>query len=207
MRHARLSFLPLFVASFVIATTPASAQTAPPGGMVHTEGMQHMPGMERMPAGQPAQQGGQAAFASITEVVSLLMADSTTNWSKVNLEALRQHLVDMDNVTLHSNVQQTNTPGGLIMRVTGTESVSASVRRMVSAHAPMLESLGGWRASVSEIPGGIRLTVVASNANDSVTVQKIRGLGFIGLMTQGAHHAQHHLAIARGLGEHAHDAR
>lgn len=152
----------------------------------------------------PPTQGGQAAFAAVAEIVGLLEADSTTDWSKVDLEALRQHLIDMDAVTLRSRVRQTATAGGLVMEITGEPDVAASVRRMVGAHAPVLEALGGWRATAAPIPGGMRLTVVAGDTADTARVTRIRGLGFIGLMTQGAHHTQHHLMIARGAGAHAH---
>jgi hypothetical protein len=172
--------------------------------MQHMPGMQHTAGMEHENAGAQGTQGGQAAFAAIAEIVHLLDADSTTNWSAVDLEALRQHLIDMDAVTLRSRVRQVRTAGGLVMEVTGTPQVAGSIRRMVGAHAPMLDALGGWHASAARIPGGMRLTVVASNPADSAAVARIRGLGFIGLMTEGAHHAQHHLMIAKGAGAHAH---
>src|SRR5437764_5713379 len=35
---------------------------------------------------------GQAAFGAIQEVVELLEADPTTDWAKVNIAALREHL-------------------------------------------------------------------------------------------------------------------
>jgi hypothetical protein len=38
---------------------------------------------------------------------------------------------------------------------------------------------------------------VAKNPNDSKAIPRIRGLGFIGLLTQGAHHQPHHLAMAK----------
>ena len=47
-------------------------------------------------------EGGQAAFAAIAEIVRLLDADPGTDWSRVNVEALRQHLIDMDEVTMHA---------------------------------------------------------------------------------------------------------
>ncbi|MFX5914869.1 hypothetical protein ABTE45_18800, partial [Acinetobacter baumannii] len=50
-------------------------------------------------------QPGQSAFAAILEIVALLEADPATDWSKVNIEALRQHLIDMDNVTLRADVK------------------------------------------------------------------------------------------------------
>ncbi len=53
-------------------------------------------------------------------------------------------------------------------------------------------------ATTEEIPGGLRLTVVAKNPDDAKTIARIRGLGFIGLLTQGAHHQPHHLAMAKG---------
>jgi hypothetical protein len=39
---------------------------------------------------------GQDAFGAIAEVVQLLDADPQTDWSRVDLERLRQHLIDMN---------------------------------------------------------------------------------------------------------------
>ncbi len=204
--HVRRTPLAGLIAMLFVCA-PLGAQATPPAGMVHTPGMQHTPGMEHPPGAPQPLQGGQAAFAAITEIVQLLEADSTTDWSKVDLEALRQHLIDMDAVTLRARVKHLTTPAGLTLDITGDVLVAASIRRMVGAHAPMVEALGGWRASATAIPGGMRFTVVASNTKDTATINRIRGLGFIGLMTQGAHHAQHHLAIAKGGGAHAHGGK
>lgn len=199
----RRTLLPSLAALF-LGCAPVYAQATPPAGMVHNAGMQHTPGMEHAPGAPQPVQGGHAAFAAITEVVQLLEADSTTDWSKVNIAALRQHLIDMDAVTMRARVRQVSAPGGLAMDITGDAPVAASIRRVVGAHAPMLEAQGGWRATTVEIPGGLRFTVVASNPSDLATAKRIRGLGFIGLLTQGAHHAEHHLAIAKGAGAGAH---
>ena len=43
---------------------------------------------------------GQDAFGAIQEIVGILEADPNTDWSKVNISALREHLVDMNEVTL-----------------------------------------------------------------------------------------------------------
>ena len=195
------STFPTCVAAAVLLAAPLFAQS----GMVHTPGMQHRPGMHDTVAvtTQPTH-GGQAVFAAVTEIVKLLEADATTDWSKVDITALRQHLIDMDNVTMRARVQTVNVPGGLEMLVTGDAVVAASIRRMVGSHAPMLEALGGWRASTAAVPGGLRFTVVASDPADTARVTRIRGLGFMGLMVQGAHHTQHHLMIAKGAGAHAH---
>ena len=149
---------------------------------------------------------GQDAFATIGEVVRLLEADSTTNWSRVNIEALRQHLIDMNEVTLHSTIAQRDVDRGLSADVTGPGRTEAAIRRMLVAHSaamrvgmPELE----WRTD--EIAGGIRWTVT-SRTNDPRTVARLRGLGAIGLLTLGDHHAMHHLMIARGepMAEHMH---
>src|SRR5579859_2920628 len=50
-------------------------------------------------------QPGQGAFAAIQEIVEILEADPHTDWSKVDINALQQHLIDMDNVTLHARVE------------------------------------------------------------------------------------------------------
>jgi len=188
--------LPLIALSLLASVQPVQAQQ-------HSPAMQHRPGMRHEPAPPPTQ-GGQAAFAAIAEVVAILEADSSTDWSKVDLEALRRHLMDMDALTLRSRVRQTAVPGGLQINITGDSGVAGSIRRMVAAHAPVLTALDGWSASVTEIPGGMRLTVVASDTADARRIARIRGLGFIGLMTQGAHHAEHHVMIARGAAPHVH---
>jgi hypothetical protein len=189
------------IALLLILTLAASsviAQQSPPTGTQHTGGMDHMAGMPHEGAPTMATESGQAAFAAIAEVVKILKADSTTDWSKVNLEALRLHLIDMDNVTLRSRVRQTPTTGGLVMNVTGTPPVAAAIQRMVGMHAMMLSGSDDMLAKAVIIPGGMRLTVTARDTADTRLVARIRGLGFIGLMTEGAHHQMHHLMVARG---------
>jgi hypothetical protein len=55
---------------------------------------------------------GQDAFGAIQEVVRILEADPNTDWSKVNLEALRQHLIDMNEVTLKAKAVVKAIEGG-----------------------------------------------------------------------------------------------
>ena len=65
-------------------------------------GMRHgMMGTQSGAAGQPTMPG-QEAFGTIQEVVQILEADPTTDWSKVNIAALREHLIDMNEVTLRA---------------------------------------------------------------------------------------------------------
>lgn len=141
---------------------------------------------------------GQDAFAAIAEVVRILEADPATNWAKVDIEALRQHLMDMHDVALQSTVQPSPVPGGAAFEVTGEGRTAAAIRRMLMEHSRMLERESAYTAAAEEIPGGARLTVRAKRPGDAATETKIRGLGFIGMLTVGAHHTRHHLAIARG---------
>jgi hypothetical protein len=155
--------------------------------------------MMRSNAPTPA---GQDAFATIAAVIGQLEADSTTDWTRVDIAALRRHLQAMNDVTLHAVATQTNVPAGARMDITGDARVAESIRSMLRAHAPELDALRIYRATVDDIPGGVRLTVRASDPNDAHTVAKIRALGFAGLLTQGAHHAEHHVMIAKGMHDH-----
>jgi hypothetical protein len=141
---------------------------------------------------------GQAAFGAIAEVVRILEADPATDWSMVNVEALRQHLIDMDEMTMRSAVVQRSVPGGVALTVTGSGHTTAAIRHIASNHVKMLDSGSEYRAVATEIPGGARLTITARDTSDARVVARIRGLGFAGLMTEGDHHAAHHLALARG---------
>lgn len=177
-----------------IATAPATGTAQSTGGMDHASHASHA-AMGGTPAGLPA---GQGAFATLSAVVAALEADSTTDWSKVNIEALRQHLITMNDVTLGARSTQVPVAGGARMDVTGDGRVAQGIRAMLHAHAPQLDAMGTYRATVEDIPGGARLTVVAADARDSATAAKIRGLGFMGLLTLGDHHNAHHMALARG---------
>jgi hypothetical protein len=141
---------------------------------------------------------GQDAFGAIQEIVRILDADPATDWSKVSLERLRQHLIDMNDVVLRSNVKAVVVPAGLAMDVTGTGRTDQAIRSMVVPHSVELDSMPQWSARTERIPGGVRLTVKAKEPDDAKTIARIRGLGFIGLLTEGAHHQPHHLAMAKG---------
>jgi hypothetical protein len=149
---------------------------------------------------------GQDAFGAIAEIVRLLDADPSTDWTKVDIERLRQHLIDMNEVVLRSAVQQTPVSGGLAMEITGTGRTEQAIRAMVVPHAVELDRLPSFAAKTESISGGVRLTVLARNPDDAKVVARIRGLGFAGLLTEGAHHQAHHLAMAKGeaLPGHAH---
>jgi hypothetical protein len=126
--------------------------------------------------------------------VAILEADPRTDWSKVNIDALRLHLIDMNNVTLGAEVKNEQIEGGMRFSVTGAGAVTDSIRRMVEAHAKTMNGADGWTFKADKIDDGATLTVLVP-AKD---MDKLRGLGFFGVMTHGMHHQEHHLMIARG---------
>ena len=164
----------------------------PHGGM--SQGMHQM----HHPAGGGTMQPGQGAFGAMAEVVRTLEADAATDWSKVDMERLRQHLIDMDEVVLRASVKATQVSGGLSMDATGTGRTVQSIRAMVIPHSAELGAMPAWSAKAEPIPDGVRLTVVARDPADAKAVARIRGLGFAGLLVQGGHHDPHHLAMAKG---------
>ncbi len=166
---------------------------------------QHTPGMQH-PAAAVPKEGGQSALTAIAEIVKMLDADPRTDWSKVNIEALRQHLIDMDEVTMRAAVRTESVDGGAAFVVTGSGRTLEAIRRMTRSRAQTGDTSGGVRMSVAEVPGGVRFTAVAANPSDARAVARIRGLGFIGVVALGDHHAPHHLGIANGsmAGMHGH---
>ena len=142
---------------------------------------------------------GQAAFGMIQQVVDILQSDPHTDWSNVNIDALRAHLIDMNDVMMKSVVLRKNVPGGLQMTITGRGRTQQAIRRMVPMHTVMLDAMPQWNARTTLLPEGARLTVTARNPKDLHTVQMIRGLGFAGLLAEGHHHRLHHMEMARGL--------
>ena len=183
-----------------LLSTPALAQ------MQHTPGMQMggaqsgviIPGQMTMQGvgGSPLSEPGQSAFATIAEVVAILVADPETDWSQVNIDTLREHLQDMDRVTLDSVAVAEEVAGGIRFLVTGTRYVSLSIQRMVIGHASVMDGVDGWRYSGEIIANGAAMTVLVPE----VDMAKLEALGFYGLLAAGPHHLPHHWAMANGLG-------
>jgi len=144
---------------------------------------------------------GQDAFGAIQEVAAILDADPKTDWSKVNLEALRQHLIDMNEVTLRADAAPKQIDGGLEIAVTGNERTLVAIQRMVPAWAQTMNGQHGWTAKTTSLPDGELLAVTATDPKE---IEHIRGLGFIGLLVSGSMHQPHHLAMARGEFDHEH---
>ena len=144
---------------------------------------------------------GQDAFGAIREVVGILDADPKTDWSKVDLAALRQHLIDMNEVTLGADAAPKQIDGGLEIAVTGSGRTLVAIQRMVPAWAQTMNGQSGWTAKTTSLPDGELLTVTATDPKE---IEHIRGLGFIGLLVSGSMHQPHHLAMAKGEFDHEH---
>ena len=144
-------------------------------------------------AGAPTMPG-QDAFGTIQEIVQMLQADPATDWSKVNIGALREHLIDMNEVTLRAVASERMLDNGIEIAVTGEGRTREAIKRMVPAHVHELAAIG-WKAKTDDLPNGVKLTVLAS---DTLPLAKLKALGFMGIMVQGGHHQPHHLAMAKG---------
>jgi hypothetical protein len=141
---------------------------------------------------------GQSQFAAIAEIVTLLRDDPDTDWAQVDIKALRDHLVDMDNVTTRASIERAVNGLSVSFLITG-DDVAASIRRMVLAHSPMLQGSSDWIVIAGEIEGGASMLVQVGSDEE---LNQVLGLGFFGLMTIGAHHQPHHLMIATGRSPH-----
>ena len=182
---------PLLLAALLVAS-PALGQS---------HGGHGMSGPEAIPADDGAilSEPGQGAFAAMAEAVARLEADPGTDWSRVDVRALRDHLIDMDRVVRDAEARVEPVAGGLRATVTGDAATAAALRRMVPAHAAELSRDPRWRAEAEPMPYGVILTVTS---DDPAIAERIRALGFFGLMASQDHHRAHHWAIATGSMRH-----
>ena len=140
---------------------------------------------------------GNEIFGTIQEVVHKLEADPNTDWSKVNLEALRQHLLDMKAFTEQVRViDQKSIPGGIEIHVSPeTKRARGALKKLFMMHPKMLKKEKGWTMT-AHLTNNV-WTVTCTTKNPS-KVAEIRGLGYIGLVAEGSHHQYHHWLIATG---------
>lgn len=153
--------------------------------------------------GSPLTEAGNDAFGTIQEVVDRLQADPHTDWSKVDLEALRQHLVDMDNFTKQVTVvsKKPITNGVELVVRPDNQRARGSLERALDAHPAMVQMETGWSMKTARKGRAFLITVTSPDANDA---DRIRGLGYIGIMALGKHHQAHHWAMANGRNPHTH---
>lgn len=178
---------------FLAATFLASAILASAGALAQQ--MDHMTHTPQAGAPPLPTEPGDGAFAAIAEVVQILMQDPGTDWARVDIAALREHLVDMNHLTLAAEVEAVPLADGLSMRISRAGRAGDAATRMVPAHVPFLLAQTRWQSEVEVGDDAIVWTVRGATEADAV---RIRALGFFGLMTIGDHHRVAHMAIARG---------
>ncbi len=142
-----------------------------------------------------ATEGGQGGFTAIAEIVALLQADPNTDWSKVNIDGLREHLVDMNELAINATAKTETKDGTVVFHIAASGRALKAVHSMVPAHAGVLSGTTKWKASAELTEAGAIMTLSAANPHD---LQKIKALGFFGIMATGAHHQAHHMLMATG---------
>lgn len=187
--------LALPVSGLAAAPGPNPATPAPVMTMqgMETSGTATAPGRTATPT--VPTEPGQGAFGALQQIVQILEADPHTDWSKVNLDALREHLIDMDRVTLDAHAVVRRIPGGIRATVSGTGRTLVAIQRLLPEEAMHLNRMRGWQVTAAREPDGVILTVTTGDPNQ---VAMIRGLGFAGILASGNFHPMHHLEIARG---------
>ena len=144
---------------------------------------------------------GQDAFGAIQEIVNILEADPSTDWTRVDISGLRAHLVDMNLLVINTSVSANNIKGGLEMNISGQSRALLAIQSIIPAHAEMINGINGWTVKSEKTVTGAKLIVTSKNAKE---INHIRGLGFYGLMVTDSHHQSHHLSLARGVKVHRH---
>ncbi len=194
-----LILLSLSLNSFSFASHAESHSQENQSHQNHSQNHHHQMQMAK----SPLTEAGNDVFGTIQEVIAKLNADPNTDWNKVNIEALRSHLVDMYEMTINVNIiSQKPVKNGLRVKMQAIGNrASAALKRVFSAHPMMLEQETGWKMSVEMNNNEYTLTITSNKLED---VDKIRGLGYIGLMAYGNHHQPHHWSMAKGSNPHSH---
>ncbi len=184
--------------SVLVAAAPVAAQHATHSGH---EGQGGHGGhvMAQPKAANLPTEPGDGSFAALIEIVAMLSADPDTDWTRVDIDGLRAHLVDMNQLVLGASVRSETLPDGLRMRIGTSGRPGEAAARMVPAHAPFLAAETGWQSEIAHDGEDILWTVTAPDAG---AVARIWALGFFGLMATGDHHRMHHMAMARGQAAH-----
>lgn len=182
---AFLTVLPTF--AFLVAT-PIAAQHAD-----HSSHSGHV--LPDAAAAVLPTEPGDSAFAAIAEIVAMLSEDPETDWSRVDIDGLREHLVDMNQLVFGASVRSEQLPGGLRMQIDTSGRPGEAASRMVPVHGPVLASETGWQSDVTRDGDEIVWIVTGRGEGEA---ERIQALGFFGLMATGEHHRVHHLALARG---------
>ena len=179
---------PLILATLLVTPVIAQEHTA---NMDHSA---HTTGMSAIEITEP----GQSAFAAIEQIVLALDMDPSTDWSKVDIAGLREHLRDMDLVFINAEVSSEQVAGGVRYTITGEGRVREAIRNMAIAHAGVMDGADNWDYGAEEHPDGATMTITVPPFD----MPRLNALGFFGIMATGMHHQDHHWAMATGGNPH-----
>ena len=182
----------LWLSSLAITVLALSFWAAKPhSGQKHSIGHKHISNLNNLP-----QEGGQAIYAAIIEVVALMEKDPETDWSKVNIDRLRTHLMDMNYLILDTEATTVVAADDEIQfDVLGNEESTPSVHRMIQAHSQFIAQKRGWTVEPKLYENGATVTIIVE---DSSEIKRLKALGFYGFMSLDSHHQAHHYQIALG---------
>ena len=102
----------------------------------------------------PLSDAGQSTFAALAETVAALTADPETDWSRVDVDALREHLVSMDRLVLDAAVETDVLDDGYRFTVSGDGRTRQAIHEMVPAHAAVLAAETAWEVDAARTPEG-----------------------------------------------------
>jgi hypothetical protein len=156
-------------------------------------GMMSMQSKNKMPLVSP----GNEVFGAIQEAIDSLNADPNTDWSKVNIEALRQHLIDMYEFTMKVTVinQKPLSNGNQVTVQPDNPRAKIALDHVLAMHPRMLKKEAGWDMSYHKNGD---LYVIKVTTHKPKEVKKIQALGYIGILAYGTHHQRHHWMIVHG---------
>lgn len=190
--------------SFVLAVLLLALLGGSDSAFAQHHGGQHQGTSEGAQAAESTvlQAPGHDVFGTVQEAIRRLEADSTTDWSEVNVQRLHRHLRDMHQVALNVAVEeQASIANGVRLRVRPEgKDADASLERVLDAHPHMLKQETGWTMAVEETGDTYVLRVTTDDADDT---DKIRALGYMGLLAYGNHHQRHHWHLVKGQHPHA----
>ena len=205
--NKKIIYSAISIAAITIATVALSQEhkMMKHADMEHSSDMNHDTPIEDNTTHQEStailSEAGTDPFAVIQEVIALLEANPDTDWSAVNIEALRLHLVEMQDMTLNVTVEQEPIKLGFKAVITPTtKRALQSMSRIFSAHPSIIKEETGWDMFVTDNNGIFTIEVTSDQLQE---VDKIRGLGYIGIMAYGNHHQPHHWAMASGDNPHS----
>jgi len=145
-------------------------------------------------------EGGQSTLAALIEVINVFEADDQTDWHAVDIDGLRSHLLDMNDLVINTNavteIADDNKIRFNVVANGGNDSLGA-IHRMVQAHSRFIEQSRGWKITPTVNDNGATVTIVINNDADLI---RLKALGFYGFMSLDSHHQAHHYQIAMGVG-------